>query len=956
MTGNRDSIDYFDNEENKKDEKDANHNSTLLGEYYISVNGYTNSFYSIYYYVSNTDNTIQESNLLESGIVYTSTIEWNMPKLLHFYNNDKNKEEKKPYIISTYAANCVGNFTIENKKSSSDDDDEDKAKLEVIKSNRNYVTQHNQAVILPEMKLFNERVYDLHYLAKDFHHKTLYDKSSCLFYISGITYGKELLLSEGIPHFFTFEPSQKLFTFNYVYPHVFHDKNPALIDIFYLNKVMDLSVKISFETNSSNNTTNNNKDVFTYSLLGPKTILIKPETFQKNCGNYFNCNVHISVTYPENKIKTFSDLTYKITARSNNAIPTYLQKNVIKEDAVLPNVYQYHYTDISENESGRIRLKSKSDSGILVGKIVKKNTIKDSNNSNLNKRNIVMPTVENSELKFNHLSNSLEFDSTQTAKCEEGCEIYIGVISRNYENFKDNMFQYSIIVNTGNILLAINSHFSGIFKQVDINNNIQYFTIEVPEDKIWTVGFKLNFKDRVKGKLLVNVGELTEDIPLPSAEKNNYYTSSEKNSIYYNFKLNKKSMKFIVGVYVDPNLYKNSTSTIPINYDFYSGDDSNLINKNFFEIKLGQNPLCNTEYEDSYCDFLMILSTDDTIIFYTNFIKTFFNKFEKHYIDTVILANVYETSQYSDIVKNENIRPRLHNSPNFRSDVITDSFKEFSQFPDNNILIFKNPYGYNDNKNKTFTHNVLCVSVYLKKPSTFTLMNNKKITPSAILQPETNVEHLYYVDTFNALNIEVPQMIFNKKRNLIGKDEAMKNSVFSVSIKSLIGDGYINYELNNYKLGHERKNIKIIIGEGNSRKLKVNSYSDQKIKLKPYLCIISLNYSPIETNLIMGETLDMLFPSFYYPKKFFYFNYNDTLIEDDIDISFNFKVLDYKGEKAYNSIGKYEEFLLKTKKIDEKDLLKETKMEDIIYNLGEYDSVNLVVKKYKKNYKILKLN
>jgi len=553
--------------------------------------------------------------------------------------------------------------------------------------------------------------------------------------------------------------------------------------------------------------------------------------------------------------------------------------------------------------------------------------------------NIALPTKENSELKYNHLSNSLEFDSTHTSKCKEGCEINIGVISRNYQSFKDHLYEYSIMVNTGNIKLNINSHFTGVFKSGDINN-IQYFTIEVPEDKYWSLRFNLNFKEHFKGKLLLNMGELTENIPLPSNDKNNYFSSQEKNSLDYDFILNKKSKKFVIGVYVDPNILKNSTNSI--HYDFYPGDNSNLNNENLFEIKLGQNPICKTKYKDTYCDFLMILPNDDTIIFYTNFIREYYNNFEQNYIEPVILANVYELSQYSEIFSSEKIRPRLHNSPKFRSDEMTDSFKEFSQFPDNNILIFKNPYEDNKNNNITFTHNVLCVSVYLKLPSTFTLMNNKKMTPSSVLQPESGIEQLYYVETFNTLNIEVPELKSNK-RNLIGKDEDSNNRVFSVLIKSIIGDGEVNYELKNYKLGNEKKNMKIFIGEGSSKKLKVSTYSDEKIKLKPYLCTITLHYSPIETNLLLGDTLDVLYPSFHYPKRFFYFNFNETIIEDKVDISFNFKVIDYKKIKAHDSIGKNIEYSLKTRKINEKDLLTYTNTEEIVYHLGEYDRINRVV-------------
>lgn len=973
MSGNRDSITFIEKKEEedendtKQEENDIKEkNSTLIGDFYISVKGYRSSFYSIYYYITHEDNNIQEYNLLESGIVYTSTIEWGFPKLFHFFNNDRQKDSKlnKPFIITSYAANCVGNFTIQNKNDY--ETSEENKDLEIIKSQRNFKTHHNQAFILPNMTLFNQKLYDLHYTAKNFHHKTTSKKSSCLFYISGISYEKELLLSEGIPHFFTFEPKREIYKFNYIYPHVHQDRNPALIDIFFTNKVMELRVKISFESNSiSNNNPTPGKSSYYYKLLGPKTIMIKPEIFEKNCGNNFNCNVHISIEYPKNPIKTFSELTYKITARSNNSIPTYLRKNVIRDDSVLPNIYQYHYTDIGQYESGKISLKSKSGSGILVGRIIEKKTSSNSENnnnneSNINKNQINLPTLENSDLKFNHLSNSLEFDQTQTAKCKEGCLIYIGVLSRNYQNFKDHLFKYSIIVNTGNIELALNSHFSGVFRNINDNNNIQYVTINVAEDQSSNVRFNLNFKNNIKGKMLVNLGEINDEISLPDDNNNNYFTSEEKSNIDYTFKLNKQSKKFVVGIFIDPSKYKNSTSAI--HYDFFPRDYSNLNNNNFFEIKLGQNPVCVSEEENSYCDFLMILPNDDTIIFHTNFLQEFVQQsvfnFKQNLPDSIILANVYESNQYQELVENPSLRPRLNNSPKFRSDILTESFKEFSQFPDNNILIFKNPY-HKDNSNnnnnkdsKEFSHNVLCVSVYLKNPSAFILMNNKKITPSTLLQPETNIEHLYYVDTFNTLNIEVPELIANKLRNLeekIGGDENImfRDNVFSVSIKSLVGDGNINYDLRNYKLGHEKKNMKIYIGQGSSGKLKINAYSDKKINLKPYLCIITLNYSPIETNLVLGENLEILYPTLYYPKKFNFFNFNNTRIkEENIDVSFNYKLLNYKGKDVDELLP----FMLKSRKIKDEDFFNEekNKMEDLIFDLGEYDKVNRVVRDYLK--------
>jgi hypothetical protein len=872
----------------------------------------------------------------------------------YFRVANQERKQKKPFVISALSLNCVGELKVTKDNALSTDPD-----YAVFTSPINKKTSHNQLIINPTSPIYDSKLYLIDYkifendedASKDKNEKT----KTCLYYLSANTLGNELMLNEGVPHIFTLNTQEEILSsFSYVYPHIYKNKNPCLIDVYFENKFVTLIILISFENSiddknqtadNLNNNINNNRESFEYKLIAQENIIIKSSSLEKNCHNAFSCNIHILVKYSKNASDSNTNnnsLTYKITAKSNSLIPTYLKKGEIKHDSVIPNNYQYYYSELKKNESGEIILRSKTGSGIIVGKIIKKNAPKE---PNADYNNVVLPTVFNSSLRFSKETNSLVFNQKETKICDNGCELYFGVFSENKENYKDSINQYSILLSTGKVNLKFNEHFFGSIEASNLENlvenpsaKIQYFTLLAEESHFSRISVSLLFNGSFKGKLLVNVGELEENVPLPTIQKSGYFISNEESSTSrFDFTTNKKAKKFVIGVYADMLKYANMTSSVE--YQLYAADVSYINSQNFFETKLGDSANCNTFSKDQYCDFLIILPNTDTLIFYTQFLKEFYTNYEENFLDSVILANIYNATEYKNLQENDSRRPRLNNNPMFMSGVASESTKEYNIFPDNNLLVFKNPnksYA-SDIKNVNYNQTILCVSVYLQKPSAFKLLSNRVSVASSVISPNNNLPYLFMVTNAESLQLKIPNFF---KRMLQKSDF----DLYTLNIHSILGEGQVNFDNKFFLMNAQTKNLKIVVNKANSGEIKLNSFNNKEAKTPvPYICLVTLNVNLYKIELSLGESFDMLFPSLLYPKDFYFAAYNSTYenIPNDIDITFNFKVLEYKNQRPSLTLSKNDKFRLKNHYSE--DIFSRKKVPAENYKLGEYDHVNKVV-------------
>jgi len=886
----------------------------------------------------------------------------------HIANKEKAALKKKPFVISSLSLNCVGELKVSKSNANSTDPD-----YTVLSSPKNQRTSHNQIVINPSSTIYDSRLYLIEYKVFENDEDSPSDKDknektkSCLYFISANTLGSELMLNEGVPHIFTLNSQEEnLNSFSYVYPHIYTNKNPCLIDVYFDNKFVTLNVVISFENaiseidstsrNNNNSNNRNNRESFEYKLISPEHILIKSSTLAKNCHNSFSCNIHILVKYSKNapsesNPSTTNDglLTYKITARSNNLLPSYLKSGEVKSDSVIPNNYQYYYSELKKNEVGNIILKVKSGSGILVGKIVKKNA---PNEPNANFNNVALPTILSLNLRFNKQHNSLYFNQQDTKICDSGCVIYFGVFSENKENYKDTLNQFSILLNTGTIKLKFNEHFMGSIDTADAENlvanpsaKIQYFTLLAEENQFSRISITLMFRDNFSGKLLVNIGEAEESVPLPTIDKSSYHISDLGcANCRFDFTLNKKAKKFVIGVYVDMLKYANVTSSV--DYQLYAADVSYIMSQNLFEIKLGDNAQCSTLLQDQYCDFLMILPNTETLIFYTQFLKQqFYSNFEEHFMDSVILANIYNATDYKLLQESEKARPRLDNNPMFRSGVATEATKEYKIFPDNNLLIFKNPHKSfaGDHKNVNYNQTILCVSVFLQKPASFKLLSNRVSVTSSVISLNYNIPYLFMVTNAESLLLKIPTG-GNRNMRILQKSDF---DLSTLNFHSVLGEGLVNFDKKYIFMNAQIKNYKIVINnKANSQEITLNSRNYQEaVNPVPYICIVNLNINFYKTEIQLGESFDILFPSLLYPKEFYFYAYNSTYtdnIPNEIDVTFNFKVLEYKNQRASLTLESNDKFRLKSHYSEDLFLRQKVSVEN--YNLGEYDHVNKVVR------------
>ena len=908
------------------------------------MKGFASSFYSIYFYTSSDANTNDANRFFENGIMHSDILLPGQVNIFRFSNTEQ--KSKKPFLISLTSTNCYGNLTI-----SSNDQDTQNSNFFSLTNNK---TLHNQILLYPENSIYDSKIYLVKFSSFNFDKEDDYKIPNCLIYLSGLNIGNELMLNEGVPHIFTFNPKIKdMNTFYYVYPHIYQNKNPFLLNIFFENKNVDLQITISFENININSPANisSKKEIFKYNLFTHENILLKTSTLEKNCVNTFSCNIHIQVSnIPSNSILSkYEEIVYKITARSNNLIPVYIQKGKIKPDSVIPNNYQYYYTDIKKNEMGQVILNSKIGGAILVGKIVKKNQPKE---PNADYNNVALPTQASSSLTYSQITNCLSFTGEDTKDCELGCELYFGVFSIDNFNYKDNVNEFSVLVSTGIINLNINEIFKGFFDLSQENSeNIQYFTFEAKENQYSRISLSLTFPNNIQGKLLISTGEINENIPNPTLEKSFFISKENCMNCLFDYTLNKKSKKFIVGIYIDKEKYKNITNNI--SYEIYPADNSFINSKNFYEINLGDSIQCTTFYDDNYSDFLMVLPDTDLVVFYTQYIKEFFTNYDEHFSESVILANLYNRTDYNKLLEDETYRPRLDSKIidrggyMFRSGVINDELKEYLTFPDNNFLIFKNPYKNNLNEgfNTNYTQYLLAISVYNQKPSTFRLLNNQLNLPSTVMTLKNNMHYLFFVKSQNPIQIKIPEAFINL-RNLQALDINNQDYTYSLNIDNILGEGKILYENTVYKTNLQIKNLKIIINKKNEQIVTISAGNHKGGKILPYACIVSLKYQNVKNELVLGDSFDILFPSMKYMKSFYFTAYNSTYgnVESDIDLTFNFKIVEYKKQNPKNVIGKNQRFVLKSHKTQSIFLKENAK--DMVYDLGEYDPIHRIVNYY----------
>jgi hypothetical protein len=611
--GNRDIIEF---------EKNDSSNSTMLGEFYVSVKGFSASYYTIYYYTTKNSDVVNNYRVLESGYILSEVVKKSQGiQTFKFYNRDISLNT--PYLITFNPINCDGEvYHIKNDISSAEP---------AISFKLDYSYHHSQYLVTKDQDFYsNSNGYNFGFKVTSMDSGTTSDSDDCLIYVGGVEKGRELVLNEGVPHIYTIESDGVI---SYVYPHAF-DGNSAIIYIHY-EQAGKLTVLIRIGNSETS-----------YDLIKSKGILVTSDMIKQNCNTNL-CNIHIGILSDR---ENTSPINYRILGKSSNNKPIYLSKGLIKHDSTTPSIYQYYYTDVSKNDSGVISLQVKHGSAVLVAKLVKKGapaeTMADYNG-------IKLPKINDVEINlyYNPTTMSISFNSTDTQNCDNGCQIYFGVYSQDKFSFNDYLVDYSILVKLDgkptNLPLDYN-----VYGQINNTDTLNYYQVKV-KDNSDNISFTVDclenpcevyvsFGDRIPSKS-VNIWSFSVN----ANERNTFVISTTDHFLVTSGVNNLKNTMFTLAI--------GSSNINSIQYHLYTTIHK-LGVQPIYEITPGTPQMCETTNNGDYCDFMLHLTytSEQKLAFYPMFMSSFRTRDHgvKYY------ASVTTIDNYNKIKSGSYDRPR----------------------------------------------------------------------------------------------------------------------------------------------------------------------------------------------------------------------------------------------------------------------------------------------------------
>ena len=248
------------------------------------------------------------------------------------------------------------------------------------------------------------------------------EKDSCglIFYNGEKSENTPLLINSDMPHKSTFEYSY------YVYPFIYDENNDqgVIID-FKIYDVEDSNKKDLFKI--AYGFEGYKRGEFSEQLMTYNTTIYKDKSFYHDiCKDNILCSLYIGIkkNNPNNK--------YYITTNviSSKISPEYIYSNKTYEFKLRPSSSKYFYSFINYDSEGYIKFDTIPDDILLYAKIVENNKI--DNNYNWNNRVKLPDEGDNDLLNINN--KIIQYNKESTQKCNEGCELYFHIKSKNVNN------------------------------------------------------------------------------------------------------------------------------------------------------------------------------------------------------------------------------------------------------------------------------------------------------------------------------------------------------------------------------------------------------------------------------------------------------------------------------------------------------------------------------------------
>ena len=537
-------------------------------------------YYSVKYYTISDNNNAQNNKMyfsLPVGEINFDKITYgegtksyilstllSMSKASHYYTESDNE-----YYIAINSINCVLDIEFMKKKYIG-------REIQVFFFQKN-IKDNN----------LNIKIYEL-----DSHTKE--ENEFCIYYIAANSVAfqrNSITINEGVVHSMTLDDKIETITYKYPYP---NDESVLNIALYKYYKG-DLEVIVSVN------------DVYTSHMITMRNIYYKKiflyvNILKKYCSNsnsdkykdFMNlCPININIRLGRNNNKNEKRINrFQIEVLPNSKTPTYIRNGEIRFDSILAGQYSmsgrkkikyvFYYSDIGIDEyPSEIILNNKLGTCELVAKIVPKNNVDMFSNWD---RRVRLPIYHDNDktnyLKYDYELNKIIILKKDVEKCKQGCEIYIGVFTRETSIYLQTN-EFFIMFNKNNknypTTLLFNQNIDdSITKYIDSKYYISYLENENIDELLFT--FNSDFCS-----LCIMMIDDEEDFDIKKMNKCDWKLDNILNG-YKNYMLSIKSN--------DNKLQgKNLTSV-----KFISKVSSHILNKKdnlFYSLKINKQ---NSEY------------------------------------------------------------------------------------------------------------------------------------------------------------------------------------------------------------------------------------------------------------------------------------------------------------------------------------------------------------------------
>ena len=427
-------------------------NKTLNGNYYIKVEGLSNTIYSIYYYTATKD--------VDLNTYYISSNEVNIQAIKidgqenSFLVKNKGIYKKVPFLYEYNSLNCDLEVSLTGETEVIDD-------------------RNHQFIIDTTKPYYDSDYYEMKIKVKNADIEEPSPDMLCLVALMGgeVDDNRENVLSDGVVQ--KGKLTKNVDYVNYLYSFIVDSLDDDLTLSFQKDSNYITEVNYAFE----------NSDLFTYNVVNTeKKFVFKKEDFYNYCIHYNeSCTLKIQIKINDEekeKLNNDSYIDFMLSINNKKTYPSYLPKDTLIKNVLQTNQYQYYYLDIGKDEECDIILDFNEGFGQAIAKIVKMDDVEE--NPNYNRRVVLpLPGMEENYI-FDQYTKELKVTKNMTSKCDGGCEIYIATFHID-QNYTDLISTFSIFYRKNNNIVYLSENTFG-HGNLETLEDIHIFRTKINKD------------------------------------------------------------------------------------------------------------------------------------------------------------------------------------------------------------------------------------------------------------------------------------------------------------------------------------------------------------------------------------------------------------------------------------------------------------------------------------------